>query len=330
MITDRGEDAGITFPMNMSTYEPVTSGMIEHEVVIVPPKFMVYIYACTIAIGICNNAIIIYMFRFKSKLKSPSNLLIVNLAVADAFYLFCVTTTATTMFFYGGRKFFGDIGCKALAVATILSAGGSLLTMGLIAVTRYIAIVHPQKKHLLTWNRGIGLCIYPWIHVTILIVPGVTGVGRIGWHAPSWICTVDWLYNILYNIIVFICSQGLSSGLMLFCYSQIYMAYKKSKQRVAGDSSGQGGVKKEEIRLAIQLVVIFAIYNICWSPFFVFNVFVFPHGDGPPWLYAVNILLLAINSSVNIFVYLYFNRTFRNECFSIVGIKIETSVSSTS
>ena len=91
--------------------------------------------------------------------------------------------------------------------------------------------------------------------------------------------------------------------------------------------SGQKGPKKEEIRLAIQLVVIFAIYNICWTPYFTVTVFFFPNGDGPAWMYSIMQIGIASNSAVNILVYLYFNQTFRNECLKSIGIKSENQTS---
>ena len=124
------------------------------------------------------------------------------------------------------------------AVAVIGFCGASLLTMGLIAISRYVAIVHPQKKNLLSWKVCGILCSIPWIQITLIMVPAFTGWGRIGWHPASWSCTFDWNYNIWYNLIIVFGTQGVTSIIMLFCYSQIYIVYRNSKKRVAGEKSG--------------------------------------------------------------------------------------------
>ena len=311
-----------------------TDGFSQQDILIDPPWFIGGSLIAVTIFGMSGSGIIIYMFLFRPKLRNPSNLFIVNLAVSDAVYLICHVQVIHSVLAHGGRRSYGHIECLVNALLVIDSGGTSLLTMGLIAVSRYVAIVHPQKKALLSWKVCAALCVYPWIHVILLMVPGLTGWGRLGWHKASWACTFDWNYNIWYNVVIFIFTQGVTSTTMLFCYSQIYMVYKKSKKRVAGKDMGQKGPQKEDIRLAIQLVVIFAIYNICWTPYFTITVFIYPDGDGPPWLHALMILFIAWNSAVNILVYLYFNRTFRRECLETIGMKslddVSTATASTS
>ena len=78
---------------------------------------------------------------------------------------------------------------------------------------------------------------------------------------------------------------------------------------------------RSEIRLAIQLLVIFIIYNICWGPYFAISLFIDPQGEFPEWCYCILLTLLFWNSAVNVLVYLYFNKTFRLECFQAIGVK---------
>ena len=306
--------------------DAITDNVQPPDFIVQPPLSTAVVYLAVVAFGIASSTIIAYMFLFRPKLRNPPNLFIVNLAVADAAFLLSVTPVIHSMF-NGGRRFYGEVGCLVQAVTVIITATASLLSMGLIAISRYVAIVHPQKKGILTWRRCAALCTYPWNHAILLMVPGLTGWGRIGWHPASWGCVYDWTYNVWYNLVIFISSQGMTAVLLLFCYTKIYLTYKASKKRV-GAKSDQSGPKKEEIRLAVQFVVIFVIYNICWAPLFIFAVFIFPKGDAPGWLYAVISILVISNSAVNILVYLFFNRTFRNECLATIGIKSPNQVSS--
>ena len=318
----------------ISSHDPLTTEQVEQSslyglltswpgndavFVINPPMISSVVYLAVNLLGIANSSIIIYMFLSRASLRTPSNLFIVNLAIADGSYQLSVIMTPISMMFYGGRMFYGKLECQVSAIFITVTGGASLLAMCLIAISRYIAIVHPQKKHIMTWRRCIFLCTWPWIHVTILMIPSLTGWGRMGWHPASWTCLFDWSYNVLYNFVIYLNSQGLSSAIMLFCYSQIYYVYHKSKKRVAGENSAQSGPKKEEILLAVQLMVIFLIYNICWVPYFIINVFLYPFGDGPPWLYAFCVTCVAMNSAINIYVYLVFNKTFRRECLLAIG-----------
>ena len=323
-------DPLITEQFEQSTlYSLLTGWLINDAVpVINPPMISSVVFLAVIIMGIVNSAIIIYMFLSRASLRTPSNIFIVNLAIADGSYLISVLVKPTSMIFYDGRLFYGNSVCHVFAIIIIITEGTSLLAMSLIAISRYVAIIHPQKKHIMTWRRCVALCTWPWIHITILMIPSLTGWGRIRWHPASWTCTFAWSYNAWYNFLVFLNSQGVSSAIMLFCYSQIYFVYRKSKKRVAGVNSAQNGPKKNEIRLAVQLMVIYVIYNICWLPYFIINIFLFPYGDGPPWLYAFCVTCVAMNSAVNIYVYLVCNHTFRRECFLAIGMKPDAQGSS--
>ena len=269
------------------------------------------------------------MFATKSKLRHPANLLIINLALADGTFLMCYPAIINNMLVHRGRQGYGHVACMAQSFLTVGSAHTSLFTMGLIAISRYIAIVHPQRKATwLTWKTCGFACCYAWAHPILIMVPAVAGWGRLGWYAGGWLCAFDWTYNIVYNFLVFFLSQGITSMVMFVCYIQIYLEYRRSKKRVAGKDTGQKGLKKQDIRLAVQLIVIFAIYNTCWIPFFITSTFIYPASDGPPWLFGLFQIFIAFNSAVNILVYLYFNQTFREECLKSFCFKSSSEQSS--
>ena len=272
--------------------------------------------------GIISNLIIIKVYLSSKQLRTPSNLFIVNLAAGDLIFILLCSTTLNNMV-KDGKMLYGIRNCTAIAIMRIVSATVTLMTMGLIAVSRYVSIVHPQKKNVLSWPLCIGLSVLSWTYGILLMIPTPLGYGRIGYHKSGWACTYDWSYNLVYNIILFCASQVLTSGIMTFCYVNIYWVFRQSKKRVAGEG-GAGkdkGPKRDEMRLAIQLLIIFIIYNVCWGPYFLIAVILDPRGQWPIWLYAYLNMAIYLNSSVNILVYLYYNRVFRAHVFKLVGIK---------
>ena len=290
--------------------------------IVSPPDFAPVLVSILILFGIVGSFVIVYIFARKKSLQQPPNLLIINLALADGVLLTCFIPTVNNMVTHAGGQGYGHTGCLIHAVCTITSAITSLLTMGLIAVSRYISIVKPQiKTRVLSWKVCAMISLYSWIHPIILLVPSFTGWGRIGWHPGGWLCSFDWTYNYVYNFILLFFTQGIVSIAMCFCYCKIYMVYKRSKKRVAESSHVRRRPKREEIRLTVQLIVVFAIYNICWAPYFAIHMFAYPAGDGPPWLYGLTQILVMCNSSVNVLVYLYFNHKFKAECWMCNGVR---------
>ena len=227
-----------------------------------------------------------------------------------------------------GVMHYGELGYKIAGFIIIMSGVESLITMGLIAVSRYIAIVHPQKKHLLSWRTCIIFCVFTWLFGPILTIPALTGYARLSYNKSDWVCTFDWSYNMVYSIIIVCCTQGVTSVIMGFCYVNIISVFRKSKKRLAGGNVH--GPNKVEIRLTIQLFVVFCIYNVCWGLYF-FVAAVMEHlgvSQLLPGVYGMIDILVLGNSAVNILIYLYYNKCFRDECLKTIGInKVDISSS---
>ena len=288
-----------------------------------PPLIGTILITSVCTIGLAGSSLIFYQYVKCRALRNPSILFIINLALADMGVLLSMIPAINNMVAHEGRQGYGQKECVLQATITIVSATSSLVTMGLIAISRYVAIVHPQKKFLLSWSVCCPLCMCS----ILLTCPALLGWGRLGWLPKQYSCTYDWSYNITYNAVIFIFAFGLVSLAVCWCYFKIYKTFRNSKRRVAGDGAKAKGISRDELRLAIQLLVVFVIYNICWSPYLLVALFIDPHGKGPQWLYVIIVTLAMWNSAVNVLVYLCYNRVFRAECLKLVGVKKATNTS---
>ena len=79
----------------------------------------------------------------------------------------------------------------------------------------------------------------------------------------------------------------------------------------------------EELRLALQLFVVFAIYNVCWAPYVLISVIIDRDGRLPSWVYGLLAIFAFWNSAVNILVYLCYNKLFRSHCCKSIGIQLK-------
>ena len=297
-----------------TTYNP-------HEGSTSPPLFGKIVLSVVCAFGLAGNCLIIIQYIRCRTLRSAPNLFIINLAVADLSFQICLGPLVSNMVAHNGRMGYGELGCTIHAFATVLCAGTSVFSMGLIAVSRYVVIVHPQKKHLLSWRLCGILCGCSWVYTVLIILPALLGWGRLGWAPRSYICVYDWAYNIHYNILGYIFGFFVISATIFYCYYKIFKAFRESKRRVMADGAKGRVIQNDELRLAIQLLVVYAIYNIYWTPYLAMCQFIDPQGEGPEWLYCIFLILVFWNSAVNVLVYLYYNRVFRVECFKLFGLK---------
>ena len=76
------------------------------------------------------------------QMRSTTNLLIINLAVADLlFIVFCVPFTGTdyVLPFWP----FGDVWCKIVQYLIVVTAYASVYTLVLMSLDRFLSVVHP-------------------------------------------------------------------------------------------------------------------------------------------------------------------------------------------
>ena len=290
----------------------------ESEVSIWPPPILGSVFlACILAMGITGNLIIIITYLRSGKLRTPPNILYVNLAIADLTFNLFFTTSVDNMIRHNGGMGFGETFCLVQGFATCLGLMASAYSIGSIAICRYIIIVHPTQKKYLTWGFCLGACALTWLFPILLIVPVFTNFGKLIWQPRQYHCVFDYNYNNVYNVLLLVFGFLIVSVVMFLCYIKICLVYRKSRKRLTAESTNcQKGLDKE-FRLAFQLVVIYIIYNLCWVPYFLVVLITDPHGTGPTWTYVTVLCIGTCNISVNIFVYLYYNQTFRSECKSI-------------
>ena len=95
------------------------SGGGDHDVVVIPSEFAPTNLHSHYDIWSCWFDHHHLHVPVKPKLRSPTNLFIVNLAFADGAYLLCTEALIESMMQHGGHMFYGDLRCMVQAVAVI-------------------------------------------------------------------------------------------------------------------------------------------------------------------------------------------------------------------
>ena len=62
--------------------------------------------------AICGNIMVLKIFSHFKSLRTPANMLVINLAVSDLMLMFTLIPEAVYNFFLGGPWQFGHIGCQ--------------------------------------------------------------------------------------------------------------------------------------------------------------------------------------------------------------------------
>ncbi|CAF0784445.1 unnamed protein product [Adineta steineri] len=124
-------------------------------------------------VTILGNIIIIIAICVEPRLKSVSNYLIINLAVADFFVGTTVIPFISLWEVYGEWQF-GVRLCNIWLCCTLLFCTVSFLTMSAIALDRYLYLIESKMdRKRRTVRRAFSLIILTWLIPAMVWLPGV-------------------------------------------------------------------------------------------------------------------------------------------------------------
>ena len=105
--------------------------------IIVPTLFGIIAF-----LGVIGNTLVIIVVLTNPQMRSTTNVLILNLAVADLlFVIFCIPFTATDYVINEWR--FGLVVCKSVQYLIYTTSYVSIYTLILMTIDRFLAVVFP-------------------------------------------------------------------------------------------------------------------------------------------------------------------------------------------
>ncbi|XP_055698998.1 allatostatin-A receptor-like isoform X2 [Phlebotomus papatasi] len=108
--------------------------------------------------GLLGNILVVLVVVSNPGMRSTTNLLIINLAVADLlFVIFCVPFTATDYMLATWP--FGDAWCKVVQYLIVVTAHASIYTLVLMSLDRFLAVVHPIASMVIRTEKNTGMAI---------------------------------------------------------------------------------------------------------------------------------------------------------------------------
>ncbi|XP_061654337.1 vertebrate ancient opsin-like isoform X1 [Phyllopteryx taeniolatus] len=265
------------------------------------------------ALGLLNNSLVLLLYWRYKILRSPINLLLVNICISDL--LVCVLGTpfsfaASTQ----GRWLIGAEGCVWYGFANSLFGIVSLISLAVLSYERYSTMMTPTEADSSNYCKiGLGIAL-SWLYSLVWTLPPLFGWSRYGPEGPGTTCSVDWkaktANNVSYIICLFIFCLVVPLLVIVFCYGKLLCAIR----RVSGINASMS--RKREQRVLFMVVIMVICYLMCWLPY---GIMALLAAFGPPGLLTpeasiVPSVLAKISTVINPVIYVFMNKQFYR-CF---------------
>ncbi|XP_056323356.1 trace amine-associated receptor 13c-like [Danio aesculapii] len=276
-----------------------------------------------------NLLVIISISHFK-KLHTPTNMIILSLAVTDLFIGLIMPIDAIRVI--ETCWYFGDNFCGLYLLFVDLLLPASLSNLVLIAVDRYVSVCHPLLyTHKITITNTLKIICVSWVCLSAYNTAIIINNGYFDTSYRTDVCygqcpfmiSFSWIVIDLFVSFIFPCTLIITLYLRIFyvVHQQVKVINSLMK---GGKRVMEGSVRrKSESKAALTLGIIVSVYLLCYIPYCICSLTGISSS-------TINVLMwiLYASSGVNPLVYALFYPWFKKTAKLIVTLKIFQPVSS--
>ncbi|XP_067289393.1 trace amine-associated receptor 13c-like [Pseudorasbora parva] len=261
-----------------------------------------------------NLLVIISISHFK-QLHTPTNMLILSLAVADLIVgLIVIPLMGIT--FIESCWYFGETFCSIFLFIAFMVVSASLGNLVFISVDRYIAVSDPLRYTVrVTTDKVVFCIIINWLCSSIysVIILSNTMFYPETHDKCYGDCTVSFKFeHVVTDLIVTFVAP---SSVIMFIYVKIFCVAKHQAKVV----NSVTGVSRSQRKAETTLGIVVMVYFMCWIPYYIVTLI---GGNESSVEFNVTCWILYINSCMNPLIYALFYKWFRITAKHIVTLKI--------
>ncbi|XP_057632219.1 somatostatin receptor type 2 [Chionomys nivalis] len=275
---------------------------------------LTFIYFVVCVVGLCGNTLVIYVILRYAKMKTITNIYILNLAIADELFMLGLPFLAMQVALVHWP--FGKAICRVVMTVDGINQFTSIFCLTVMSVDRYLAVVHPIKSA--KWRRPrtakmINVAVWSLSLLVILPIMIYAGLRSNQWGRSS--CTINWpgesgAWYTGFIIYAFILGFLVPLTIICLCYLFIIIKVKSSGIRV-----GSSKRKKSEKKVTRMVSIVVAVFIFCWLPFYIFNVSSVSVAISPTpalkGMFDFVVILTYANSCANPILYAFLSDNFK-------------------
>ncbi|XP_028937289.1 G-protein coupled receptor 161 [Ornithorhynchus anatinus] len=197
--------------------------------VIVAEAIAIIVIAVSVCLG--NLVIVVTLYR-KSYLLTLSNKFVFSLTLSN-FLLSVLVLPFVATSSIRRQWIFGVVWCNFSALLYLLISAASMLTLGIIAIDRYYAVLYPMVYPMkITGNRAVLALAYIWLHALIGCLPPLFGWSALEFDEFKWMCVAAWHRAAGYTAFWLVWCALPPFLVMLVCYGFIFRVARVKARKV--------------------------------------------------------------------------------------------------
>ena len=249
-----------------TSQDVVDMGFTETEVVILTYLWYIVIpvvFALIAVIGITGNSLVIYVILSKKDMRTVTNFLLLNLAVADIVFILLVIPY-TAVKFAADSWPFGDAFCKLASYFQYVSVYVTVYTLVAVSAYRYVTIVWSNETlRYRTKRNTIFVIVTLWLVILCATIPTLL-MHQVKTLKDYEYCGQTALDNSYYLYFTFFIFAYLLPLTLICILYLLILKYLRANRTEAAISNSQS---KDRTHNACRIVVVVVVvFGLCWLP----------------------------------------------------------------
>ncbi|XP_030290485.1 trace amine-associated receptor 13c-like [Sparus aurata] len=284
--------------------------------------FIRTLLSCISVLTVVLNLLVIISISHFRQLQTPTNLILLSLAVTDLLVGLVVMPPAIIMM--QSVLFLDKNSCVFLCLCGFILTSASVGSMVLISVDRYVAISHPLRYSSMITPRRVQFCMsLCWFcSVTynfMLLKDHLSQIDLLNSCYQECLLDINYISGAVDLLVTFFCPLTVIIVLYMRVFVVAVSQARVMRSQISALKLNTVTVKRSDMKAARTVGVILLVFVLCILPFYSSSIAgqdITTHGSSfQTWLFSCN-------SSFNPLIYAFFYPWFRKSVKVIVSLQI--------
>ncbi|KAA8593505.1 oxytocin receptor [Etheostoma spectabile] len=275
-----------------------------------------------ITAGILNFGVLLVLWKRRRQL-SRMRVFVFHLCVADLVVTF-FQVCPQLMWDITDRFIGPDLLCRVVKYLQVVGMFASTYMIVVMTIDRYQAICKPMvtfQRRRARWNGAvcatwcvafIGSLPQIFIFSRVEVAPGVYDCWALfikPWGPRAYVTWTTLVIFVLPIVMVIVCQVRICRTVQINFHMKTHHVADSVSKTLPSRASSVAGVSKARVKTVKMTVVVVLAYIICWTPFFIVQLWSVWDFEAPTQTATFTILMLlaSLNSCANPCIYLLFS-----------------------